>query len=127
MSDRAKTFGEVFTPEPTVDEILDVYDEAEWRDPDILWVDPACGDGAFLVNIKNRLMEYHDEKYILENMIAGYDIQMDNIEACIKNLGAEKFNHKIECKDALTVVLMTDDEYDNREQYLNDFQNALFD
>lgn len=48
--ERIKQTGEVFTPLPLVDEILSKLPEQVW-DPSKTFVDPACGDGNFLVRV----------------------------------------------------------------------------
>jgi len=85
-ADRVKKFGEVFTPPELVNEILDKLPKEIWADPDKKWLDPTCGDGVFLREIKKRLLKHHKESHILKNMLFGVDIQEDNIFNCIKHL-----------------------------------------
>ncbi|MEK6832903.1 MAG: hypothetical protein AABY32_02555 [Nanoarchaeota archaeon] len=75
-------FGEVFTPFPLVEEMLDKLPKEVWNNKDLKWLDPACGTCNFHLAIKERLMEGlkdiiidrdEREKHILENMIYGVD------------------------------------------------------
>lgn len=94
--DKQKQFGEVFTPVELVDEILDKLPKVVWSNPNKTWLDNSCGDGAFLVQVKHRLMEglrewEPDDKkrefHILDKMIYGVELQRDNWTKCRVNLG----------------------------------------
>ena len=83
-----KLFGEVFTPIPLVEEMLDKLPKEVWKDKNLKWVDPSCGTCNFLLVIKERLMESlidiiddkeEREKWILEHMLYGVDIQERNV------------------------------------------------
>lgn len=101
--ERVKQTGEVFTPPELVNHILDKFDESVWNDPSSTFIDPACGDGNFLVEVKKRLLAAgHSEQHIIENMIFGVDLMPDNINECIRRLNAEKYKHNIVQCDALT-------------------------
>ena len=80
---RVKKFGEVFTPPELVNEILDHLPKNIWKDPNKKWIDPTCGDGVFMIEMKKRLLQYHKLSYILNNMLYGVDIQEDNVHRCI--------------------------------------------
>lgn len=47
---RIKQTGEIFTPLPLVDEILSKLPQDVWE-PSKTFIDPSCGDGAFLVRV----------------------------------------------------------------------------
>jgi len=84
---RVKKFGEVFTPPKLVNEILDKFPKTVWKAKNKTWIDPTCGDGAFLIEIKRRLLaKGHSLEHILENMLYGVDIQQDNVQKCIATL-----------------------------------------
>ena len=93
---KQKQFGEVFTPPDLVNEILDKLPSNIWCNPDKTWLDNSCGDGAFLVQVKRRLMEglcewepddKKREAHILDKMIYGVELQHDNWQKCRINLG----------------------------------------
>lgn len=109
---KKKQFGEVFTPPELVSEILDQLPLEVWTDPNKTWLDNSCGEGAFLVAVKQRLMislaEWQPdplllEQHVLENMIYGVELQQDNWQQCRINLGLtpEGNDGNIVCTDAL--------------------------
>ena len=105
-----KKFGEIFTPISLVGEMLSKLLEEDWKNKDLKWVDPACGTGNFLLIIKEKLMDglkdiitdaEEREKWILENMIYGVDIQERNIALCKLRLDPfNKYNSHIESHDS---------------------------
>jgi type I restriction-modification system DNA methylase subunit len=110
--EKKKQFGEVFTPPELVNEILDQLPADIWSDPTKTWLDNSCGEGAFLVEVKRRLMdglcEYEPdpkqrERHILEHMIYGVELQRDNWMKCREKLGlTPKGNDgNIVCADGL--------------------------
>ena len=92
--DRVKAYGEVFTPDSIVNDMLNLVDEEfvgisddEYISKTIL--EPACGDGQFLVRILFRKLDkvknynQEDRYYYLMKAIStiyGVDIQEDNVE-----------------------------------------------
>ena len=76
-TEEKKQFGEVFTPMKLVNEMLDKLDECYMKEHnksifeirDFKWFDPANGMGNFLIAVYMRLIQYHDKKHILENML----------------------------------------------------------
>ena len=89
-SERVKATGEVYTPTELVIEILQKMIE---NDPDVFApgktvIDPACGDGQFLVPVKWYKVLHHGmtEQEAL-NDIYGIDIMPDNVEVCKRRLG----------------------------------------
>lgn len=89
-SDRVKATGEVYTPTELVTEIMQKMIEA---DPDIFApgktvIDPACGDGQFLVPVKWWKVLHHGmtEEDALQD-IYGIDLMPDNVEICKRRLG----------------------------------------
>ena len=96
LEEKKKQFGEVFTPPELVAEILDQLPCEVWTDPMKTWLDNSCGQGAFLVAVKNRLMDslkhwepdpIKREQHILNNQIYGVELQQDNWRQCRINLG----------------------------------------
>jgi len=87
MSDRVKATGEVFTPTPLVIEILQAMPIDSFA-PGKTVLDPACGDGQFLVPVKYLKM-YHfgmSEQAALDDLY-GVDIMRDNVDLCLERLG----------------------------------------
>jgi type I restriction-modification system DNA methylase subunit len=109
-ADRIKETGEVFTPPELVNEMLDRLPKEVWSDPTKTWLEPACGDGNFLVVILERLQESLKDwqpdatlrhQHIIENMLFGVDLMPDNVMVCIDRLNARHLNHNIVCADGL--------------------------
>ena len=96
LDEKKKQFGEVFTPPELVAEILDQLPIDIWSDPSKTWLDNSCGAGAFLVEVKRRLMKglaecqpdpVARERHILEHQIYGVELQRDNWIRCRELLG----------------------------------------
>ena len=106
-----KIFGEVFTPAKLVNEMLDKLPVEVWNNKDLTWCDPACGSGNFLYHVKRRLMEglsevIEDEKererWIVENMLYGVELQRKNCYLCMFKLDPEnEFKTNIACENSL--------------------------
>ena len=90
--ERVSKFGEVFTPENIVKDMVNLI-PAEVREKlDSTWLEPACGNGNFLVQILSDKLDIA-EQLGLENYdinvfkavcsIYGIDIQNDNIKESI--------------------------------------------
>ena len=91
--DRIKQTGEVFTPLPLVDEILDKLPPEVFTDPTKSFLDPACGDGNFLIRVLHyKLSHNHDPIHALSTTY-GVDIMPDNITQCKARLFKEVFDH----------------------------------
>ena len=88
---RIRQYGEVFTPLQTVREMLDTLEKQNPAifDPERTFLEPACGDGAFVVEILRRKFERcrrpGDYRVALES-VYGFEIQPDNVRACIRNV-----------------------------------------
>ena len=100
--------GTIITPFPLIEEIVDKL-PIQWDNPKLKFLDPACGRGAFLVVIAQRLLNAgHSSKHIIENMLYGIDIDRQNAEMTRQALRvivkdtSGKYNNNIECTDALT-------------------------
>jgi len=83
---RTKATGEVFTPTPLVQEILQQLPEDQFQNPHKTFLDPSCGDGQFLseVVIKKMLNGSTYEQAL--STIHGIDLMPDNCMECIRRL-----------------------------------------
>ncbi|MBN2892004.1 MAG: Eco57I restriction-modification methylase domain-containing protein [Bacteroidales bacterium] len=77
-----KLKGQIFTPFFIVDKILD---DIRYSDESILGksiVDPACGDGRFLVKIVERIIKFSSKKDLEKNLsfVEGWDIDEAALE-----------------------------------------------
>jgi hypothetical protein len=84
----SKLFGEVFTPQALIEEMLDTLPADVWNNKDLKWLDPAVGIGNFPAAVLQRLMkgledvivdELERRKYILEEMLYMGDISTKNL------------------------------------------------
>lgn len=126
---RVKATGEVFTPTPLVQEILDQLPVDSFTDPDKTFLDPSCGDGQFLSEVLIRkLQNGHSFEQALST-VYGVDLMPDNVELCRERLlcGKTKYRHIVEqnivCHDALTYDYSFNGSDENLEQ---DTLNKLF-
>lgn len=89
--ERVKNFAEVFTPDFIVKDMCDLIPEEIWSNIESTFLEPACGNGNFLVEILRRKLELcKNEKDGLKALssIVGIDIQADNCEESRKRLKA---------------------------------------
>ena len=89
--DTQKLLGQVYTPPFIVHKILDEsgYNSADCLDKSIL--DPACGDGRFLVEIVRRIVALSPIDSLVNNLnnVHGWEIDQVAIGHCKKSLDAE--------------------------------------
>ena len=88
--ERVKQTGEVFTPLPLVDEILDKLDASVW-DPAKTFIDNSCGDGNFLVRvIAYKIAKGSTPQQALETTY-GVDLMEDNVSHARERVLANAF------------------------------------
>ena len=85
---KRKYYGQVYTPSFIVTKILD---EVGFTSTDVLGkkvLDPACGDGRFLIEVVKRIisMSPHDELEKNLSCVYGWDIDENAVEECKRNL-----------------------------------------
>ena len=86
MTDRVKETGEVFTPTDLVIEILMGMPTSMFA-PGKTVIDPACGDGQFLMAVKwLKVIEFNMSQDEALEDIYGVDIMRDNVDLCKKRL-----------------------------------------
>jgi hypothetical protein len=79
--DRVKALGEVFTPTSLVNFVLDLVqsdDPTVFTDQSNTFIDSMCGDGQFLVGIKNQ--------GVAPGNIYGIDLTQANVDAVLKRI-----------------------------------------
>lgn len=99
--DRVKEYGEVFTPDSIVNDMMDLVDSRlnpECSDKEYISkiiLEPSCGDGQFLIRILFRKLERVKMLPVNERQLhlvkalcstIGVDIQKDNVEKARKRL-----------------------------------------
>lgn len=84
--ERVKNKGEVFTPIPVVNKMLDLIPSISIKQT---FLEPSCGTGNFVIEIlKRKFAISHCEKDYYNSLksVYGIDIQADNIEETKKNI-----------------------------------------
>ena len=61
-------------------------------------LEPSCGDGNFLLYIKEYLLNLNFSLNEIEDMVYGVDIDKETVEKCIANIG---FSKNIKCNNTL--------------------------
>ena len=83
-----KTLGEVMTPIPLVEDMLDTLPKEVWSNKDLKWFDPCDGVGTFPSIVVQRLMEGLKKvipnknkryRHIVENMLYVCELQAKNM------------------------------------------------
>jgi hypothetical protein len=104
---RVKATGEVFTPTPLVQEVLDQLPVELFVDPSKTFLDNSCGDGQILSEVLIRKLENGSTFEQALATIYGVDLMQDNVDLCRERLlcGREDLRHIAEqniiCADAL--------------------------
>ena len=109
--ERVKEKGEVFTPPELVNEMLDRLPPEMWQ-PDKNFLDPACGNGAMVLEVVRRKIELGHCPMQALSTTYGIDIMEDNVEEAKQRLidlteDCDEawliVNKNIKCADALLV------------------------
>ena len=114
---RVKATGEVFTPTPLVEEILDKMDQSLFSDPTKTFLDPSAGDGQFLASVLYRKLQNGIDFETALSTIYGVDLMSDNILLCQERLlcRREDLRHIVEqnivCADGLRYHYRFDSSY----------------
>ncbi len=136
---KEKENGIVYTPEWIVNLILDDvgYDKNIYNKSII---DPACGDGNFLILVVKRFLDDCKRNYLsdieikslLNNNIIGFDIDKDAVNSCKKNLdmmvsnySIREVNWNIHNMDGLDKNNMDGLDKNNMEEYFNHFDFVI--
>ena len=114
---RVKHLAEVFTADREVQAMLDLIPEHQYRNPLSTWLEPACGNGNFLIAILQRKLAYRPEGmgadiHALQALssLYGIDIAPDNVE---------------EAKDRLFDLLDTHIHTEDKQAFLAHVRDIL--
>lgn len=100
--ERIKVTQEVFTPMELVEYMIDDIDIELLKNPESTFIDNSAGCGNFLVGLKNRLLQYHSEDHIVNNMLYAVEMMEDNHQELCKRLGVDVTHPHYVCHNALT-------------------------
>lgn len=119
---RVKSTGEVFTPTPLVQEILDQLDPTLFTDPTKTFIDPSCGDGQFLSEVLIRKLENGHTLEQALSTIYGVDLMADNVKLTQDRLlcGHEELRPIVEKNIVNADALTYDYNFGEPEQFGND-------
>lgn len=129
---RVKATGEVFTPTPLVEEILDKMDPKLFTDPTKTFLDPAGGDGQFLASVLYRKLQNGIDFETALSTIYGVDLMQDNVELCRERLlcGRQDLRHIVEknivCADGLRYHYRFDGSFPYDDELKQQKQEELF-
>lgn len=91
-------YGEVFTPIDLIEEMLDKLPKEVWKNPDLIWLDPANGIGNFPMIAYTHLMKgleewEHDKdkrsNHIIKNMLYMIELNPKNVGVSRKIFGKD--------------------------------------
>ena len=125
--ERVSDFAEVYTAKREVKAMCDLIPQEQWDNIDTTFLEPACGNGNFLVEIFERKLSrcntYQDGLRALKS-ITGIDIQADNCEESKKrlyNMYCDKFSDgREEAKQILEKQIICGDSLKIQEQWYKD-------
>lgn len=101
-------YGEIHTPFHFVETILSIIPETMFSNPELKWLDPACGSGNFMIvlyykllkGLEQSILEIEERKdHIIKNMLFMVEIQEKNVALLTFLFGASA---NIRCEDFLT-------------------------
>jgi hypothetical protein len=104
-------YGIVYTPNPLVTKILDLIPQHYYQNPNLKWLDSGAGNGAFVLNLYNRLINDLSaiipnsetrKTHIIENMITMCEIYPPHIEK-LRTLFSHTHKANIIAQDFLTL------------------------
>ena len=125
---RIKATGEVFTPTPHVEDVLDDINPELFKSSTKPFLDMGCGDGQFLASVLYRKLQNGIDFETALSTIYGVELMQDNAELCRERLlcGREDLRHIVEqnivCADALRYHYRFDgtDPYKTGDDLLHD-------
>ncbi len=130
---RIKATGEVFTPTPLVNHMLDKVEPEQFVDTTVTFCDPSCGDGQFLASVLYRKLENGIDFETALSTIYGVDLMPDNVKLCQDRLlcGREDLRHIVEqnivCADALRYHYRFDHSHPYDDEIQQEKKQELFD
>ena len=100
--DRIDLTGEVFTPlELCVKMITDIPLDVR-QNPNSTFLDPAAGNGNFIIALRDDLINYHSYNHVVDSMLYAVELMKDNHKEMCDRLGVSVDHPHYVCHDALT-------------------------
>lgn len=128
--ERIDLTGEIFTPLELVDEILDHLPAEVWNQ-DKTFIDPAAGDGNFLVRVVQRKIDNGSTPTQSLQTTYGVDIMEDNVKECRRRLleiaGDTKEHRKIVDRNIICANSLTEWDFENWKPLVDKKQELVED
>ena len=100
--DRIDLTGEVFTPlELCVKMINDIPLDVR-QNPNSTFLDPAAGNGNFIIALRDDLINYHSYNHVVDSMLYAVELMKDNHKEMCDRLGVSVDHPHYVSHDALT-------------------------
>tara|TARA_Y100001937_G_scaffold42483_1_gene60175 strand:- start:2766 stop:3167 length:402 start_codon:yes stop_codon:yes gene_type:complete len=93
---------EVFTPAELCESMVSEIPKHLLKDPSSTFIDNSAGCGNFIVALINKLSEYHDRQYVIDNMVYAVELMEDNHKEMCERVGVPLDHPHYVCHDALT-------------------------
>jgi len=90
------------TPINCINEMINKLPNELWEKKDLTILDPCCGNGNFSIPIIFKLLQYHDKKTILEQILEFNDINENRLENVRNIFSNKKYNLQITNHDFIT-------------------------
>ena len=94
---------EVFTPLQLCVDMVNSIGEEKLRDPNSTFLDNSAGSGNFIIALRDKLLEYHDEEHIINNMLYAVELMEDNHAELCERLGVPVTHPHYVCHDRLDI------------------------
>ena len=95
--DRIIATGEVFTPMEICRQMVEDIPDHMLKDPNSKFMDNTAGSGNFLIALRDKLLEYHEEQHILDNMLYAVELMDDNHAELCQRLGVSTTHPHFVC------------------------------
>ena len=133
--ERIRKYGEVFTPPDIVAHMCDMLEDESPGAfaPDKTFLEPTCGDGAFVVEILRRKFDScrtRSDFTTALSSVYGLEIQADNVAECIRRVTTlcQRYfkptraelqiinDHYIMCDSLKVMRMMSDERLEGKNQ-----------
>lgn len=93
---------EVFTPSELCEKMVSEIPDHILKDSSSTFIDNSAGSGNFIVALIDKLSEYHDRQYVIDNMVYAVELMADNHKEMCERVGVPIDHPHYVCHDALT-------------------------
>lgn len=105
--ERVASLGEVFTPVHIVKSMHDLLSIGNWADPSMIYLEPTCGNGQFVVEAIQKKMDAGLSPIAACNTVFGLDIMKDNVDECRQRVwDIVKYLEPIAKRDRLRAIII---------------------